>query len=125
MRSGATASCSSRPPAPATHARDRLGLLGAVALGLLCGIGLHRAPRLRRAIEPLLVGSQAVPVPILAPLLVVWLGFGLMPQLVLVVVIAFFPLAVATRDALAGLAPETDLVLPQPWGLAAPASAPR
>lgn len=88
-----------------------LGLLGAVALGLLCGIGLHRAPRLRRAIEPLLVGSQAVPVPILAPLLVVWLGFGLMPQLVLVVVIAFFPLAVATRDALAGLAPETDLVL--------------
>lgn len=87
------------------------GLLGAVVLGLLCGIGLHRAPALRRAIEPLLVGSQAIPVPILAPLLVVWLGFGLLPQLVLVVVIAFFPLAVATRDALAGLAPETDLVL--------------
>ncbi|MBO9531703.1 MAG: ABC transporter permease subunit [Solirubrobacteraceae bacterium] len=88
-----------------------LGLVAALALGTLCGIALHRSPALRRALEPLLVGSQAVPIPILAPLLVVWLGFGLTPQLVLVVVVAFFPVAVATRDALAGLSPETALVL--------------
>ncbi|MEH3054168.1 MAG: ABC transporter permease subunit [Patulibacter minatonensis] len=87
------------------------GLLLALALGVLCGIAMHRAPSLRRALEPLLVGSQAVPVPILAPLLVVWLGFGLLPQLAIVVLVAFFPVAIATRDALAGLAPETDLVL--------------
>lgn len=87
------------------------GLLAALALGLLCGILLHRSPALRRAIEPVLVGSQAVPVPILAPLLVIWLGFGLLPQLALVIVIAFFPVAVATRDALAAVPRETDLVL--------------
>lgn len=88
-----------------------VGLVAALALGTLSGIALHRSRTLRRALEPLLVGSQAVPVPILAPLLVVWLGFGLTPQLVLVVIVAFFPVAIATRDALASLAPETDLVL--------------
>ncbi len=109
-------------PAPTEVAsalwRDRDLLLTAtshtlivIGAGLLGGARARAAVRHRsapltvgaRAIEPLLVGSQAVPVPILAPLLVVWLGFGLLPQLVLVVVIAFFPLAVATRDALAGL----------------------
>jgi len=88
-----------------------LGLLAALALGLLCGVAMHRSTPVRRALEPLLVGSQAVPVPILAPLLVIWLGFGLLPQLALVVVVAFFPVAVATRDALAGVAADTSLVL--------------
>lgn len=88
-----------------------LGLLAALALGLVTGIALHRSARLRRAIEPILVGSQAVPIPILAPLLVIWLGFGLRPQVAMVVIVAFFPVAVATRDALASLSPETDLVL--------------
>jgi ABC-type nitrate/sulfonate/bicarbonate transport system permease component len=88
-----------------------LGTTIAMALGVLIGAALHRSPRGRRAIEPLLVGSQAIPIPVLAPLLVIWLGFGLAPQLVLVVIVAFFPVAVATRDALAGLSPDTDLVL--------------
>jgi ABC-type nitrate/sulfonate/bicarbonate transport system permease component len=88
-----------------------LGLLAALVLGLLCGIALHRSPVLRRALEPILVGSQAVPVPILAPLLVVWLGFGVWPQLAIVTIVAFFPVAVATRDALASLPADTDLVL--------------
>ncbi len=87
------------------------GILIAAILGIALGAALHRSPTARRAVEPLLVGSQAVPIPVLAPLLVIWLGFGLTPQLVLVVIVAFFPVAVATRDALAGLSPETDLVL--------------
>jgi ABC-type nitrate/sulfonate/bicarbonate transport system permease component len=87
------------------------GIVVAAILGLIVGAALHRSPIARRAVEPLLVGSQAVPIPILAPLLVIWLGFGLAPQLVLVVIVAFFPVAVATRDALASLSPETDLVL--------------
>jgi ABC-type nitrate/sulfonate/bicarbonate transport system permease component len=87
------------------------GLVAALLLGLACGIAMHRAAPLRRALEPLLVGSQAVPVPILAPLLVIWLGFGLWPQLVLVIIIAFFPVAIAVRDGLATLPDATDLVL--------------
>ena len=87
------------------------GVLIASLLGVGLGVVLQRLPLARRAVEPLLVGSQAIPIPVLAPLLVIWLGFGLAPQLVLVVIVAFFPVAVATRDALAALAPETDLIL--------------
>ncbi|MEN0014011.1 MAG: ABC transporter permease [Solirubrobacteraceae bacterium] len=88
-----------------------LGVVIAAAVGLLVAVLLHWSPAARRALEPLLVGSQAIPIPVLAPLLVIWLGFGLAPQLVLVAIVAFFPVAVASRDALAGLSPETDLVL--------------
>lgn len=87
------------------------GVLIAAVLGVSLGATLQRVLLLRRALEPLLVGSQAIPIPVLAPLLVIWLGFGLAPQLVLVVIVAFFPIAVATRDALASLSPETDAVL--------------
>lgn len=88
-----------------------LGLLLASALGLLAGIALHLSRPLRRALEPVLIASQAIPVPILAPLLVLWLGFGLAAQVAVVVIIAFFPLAVAARDGLRELPPEVSLVL--------------
>lgn len=83
----------------------------ATALGVATGAAMHLSATLARALDPLLVGSQAVPIPILAPLLVVWLGFGIAPQLVLVVLVAYFPVAVATRDALANQPPATGLVL--------------
>lgn len=87
------------------------GALIAAALGVATGAAMHLSPALSRALDPLLVGTQAIPIPILAPLLVVWLGFGLAPQLVLVVLVAFFPVAVATRAALAEQPPATALVL--------------
>lgn len=88
-----------------------LGIVLAVPLGLAVAALIHRSTFARRALEPLLVGSQAVPIPILAPLLVVWLGFGLPTQLVIVVLVAFFPVAISTRDALDALDGDTDLVL--------------
>lgn len=88
-----------------------VGALLAAPLGIATGALMHLSPAISRAIDPLLVGSQAIPVPILAPLMVVWLGFGLAPQLAIVVLVAFFPVAVATRDALAAGDPSTALVL--------------
>ncbi len=88
-----------------------LGLALAVPFGVAIAALIHRSPIARRALEPLLVGSQAIPVPVLAPLAVIWLGFGLATQLAIVVVVAFFPVAISTRDALANLSPETTLVL--------------
>lgn len=88
-----------------------LGIAIATVLGVAIAALVHRSPIARRGLEPLLVGSQAIPIPVLAPLAVIWLGFGLMTQLVIVVVVAFFPVAVSTRDALDNLSPETDLVL--------------
>jgi ABC-type nitrate/sulfonate/bicarbonate transport system permease component len=72
------------------------------ALALLAGLGLallvHWSPLAERALWPLLVASQTVPVPAIAPALVIWLGFGLAPKIVVVGLVCFFPIVVATVD---------------------------
>jgi ABC-type nitrate/sulfonate/bicarbonate transport system permease component len=49
----------------------------------------------RRAVEPLLVGSQTIPIVAIAPLIIVWFGFGLVPKILVVVLVTFFPITVA------------------------------
>ena len=53
-----------------------------------------------------MVGSQAIPIPTVAPLLVFWLGFGILPKLVIVASICFFPIVVATIGGLDRVDPE-------------------
>lgn len=77
-----------------------LGIVVAGAAGFASAIALHLSVTLRRSTYPLLVASQAIPIPIVAPLLVVWLGFGIAPKLVVIGLISFFPIAVTTLDAL-------------------------
>jgi ABC-type nitrate/sulfonate/bicarbonate transport system permease component len=83
------------------------GILAALAVGLLCAIALHLWRPLRRATYPLLIGSQAIPIVIVAPLLVVWLGFGMAPKIAIIALVCFFPVAVTTLDALSRVDPET------------------
>jgi ABC-type nitrate/sulfonate/bicarbonate transport system permease component len=61
---------------------------------------MHRWPAARRALHPWLVASQAVPTPVLAPPLALWLGYTLTTRALVVALVAFFPVAVATSDAL-------------------------
>lgn len=77
-----------------------LGMLVALGLGLLCAIAIHFSAVLRRALYPLLVGSQTIPIVLVAPLLVAWWGFGLGPKLAIVALVCFFPVVVPTLDAL-------------------------
>lgn len=83
-----------------------LGILVAGAAGFLLPIALHLSLPLRRSFYPLLIASQAIPIVIVAPLLVVWLGFGLAPKLVIIGLVCFFPIVVTTLDALARVDPE-------------------
>lgn len=83
-----------------------LGVLVAAVGGLACAVAIHLSPVLRRAIYPLLVASQTLPIPIVASLLVVWLGFDLAPKLVIIGLVSFFPIVVTTLDALASVDPE-------------------
>jgi putative hydroxymethylpyrimidine transport system permease protein len=83
-----------------------LGLAIAVAAGLAIGIALHASAHLRRAAYPLLVGSQAMPVVLLAPILVVAFGFDIGPKLALVALVCFFPVVVGTVDGLRSVDPE-------------------
>jgi putative hydroxymethylpyrimidine transport system permease protein len=57
------------------------------------------------------VASQAVPVVIVAPLLVVWFGFGILPKLVIIALVCFFPIVVTTLDALAAVDPDQRKLL--------------
>ena len=83
-----------------------LGILLALLIGFALAVVIHLSPLLRRAVYPLAVGSQAVPIAVIAPLLVFWWGFGMAPKLVVIVVICFFPVLVTTVDGLAAVDPD-------------------
>jgi len=73
-------------------------------IATITGIGLavllHLFGPLRRAMYPILIGSQTIPVVVLAPILVIMLGYGIMPKLVIVALICFFPIVVNGLDGL-------------------------
>ncbi len=55
---------------------------------------------------PLLIASQTVPIPMIAPLLVLWLGFGILPKLVVIALVSFFSIVVTTLAGLAAVDPD-------------------
>jgi NitT/TauT family transport system permease protein/putative hydroxymethylpyrimidine transport system permease protein len=77
-----------------------LGLAAAIAGGAALAVAMHVSPAARRALRPLVIGSQAVPVPVIAPLVVLVLGFGLAPKVLLVALVCFFPVAINLYDGL-------------------------
>ncbi len=83
-----------------------LGMGIATLLGILLAVMLDISSWLRRAIYPLLVTSQTIPIIALAPLLLIWIGFDIRPKLILVTLYCFFPIAVACADGLASAEPE-------------------
>jgi putative hydroxymethylpyrimidine transport system permease protein len=88
-----------------------LGIAVALAAGFALAVALHFSALMRRSVYPLLVGSQAVPVVIIAPLLVVWFGFGMLPKLVIIALVCFFPIVVTTLDALSAVDPDQRKLL--------------
>jgi len=76
------------------------GFLIGLALGLGLGFLLRPFEALRLTVYPLIVASQAIPIIVFAPILVVWFGYGIGPKLAVVALVCFFPIAVATADGL-------------------------
>ena len=74
------------------------GLLIGTALAFLLACGMDRFLNLEKAVLPLLVASQTIPTIAIAPLLVLWMGFGVAPKIALVVLTTFFPIAVGLLD---------------------------
>ena len=83
-----------------------LGICCALAAGLGFAVALHASETLRNAAYPLLVATQAVPIVAIAPILIVWFGFGIGPKLAVVALICFFPITVNTLDGLRSVDPE-------------------
>ena len=88
-----------------------LGFGIAVVLAIGAAVAMDRTPVVRRAVEPILVTSQTIPVVAIAPLLLLWFGFGLAPKVVIVVLVTFFPIVVALLDGFGATPQEaTDLL---------------
>lgn len=88
-----------------THAKVTLseavlGLLIGIALGVIMAILMDHFNLLDRAIYPVMVITQTIPTIALAPILVMWLGFGMAPKVTLVVITTFFPIAVGFLEGL-------------------------
>ncbi|MCK9893293.1 ABC transporter permease [Frankia sp. AgB32] len=82
-----------------------LGFAISVAAGLVLGCALHFSATARRALYPLLIGSQTIPVVVIAPMLAILFGYSITPKLILVALICFFPIVVGTLDGLASVDP--------------------
>ena len=83
-----------------------LGFGCALAAGLAFAVALHLSQTLRRAFYPLIVASQTVPIIVIAPILVVWFGYGIGPKLAIIALICFFPITVNALDGLRSVDPE-------------------
>lgn len=89
-----------------TLGETAIGFSASLVLALGAAIVMDLAPGVRRAVYPLLVGSQALPILVVAPILVLWFGFGILPKAIVIVLLTFFPMVVGLLDGFAGVAPE-------------------
>ena len=78
-------------------------ILVAVFISVLCDF----LPTVRKFVYPILVVSQTVPVIVIAPLMVIWFGYGLFPKIIVIVLVTFFSIAVALTDGFDSTEPET------------------
>lgn len=76
------------------------GIIISFFLALLLGILMDRFPIVKQSIYPVLVVTQTVPMIVLAPILIIYMGFGMAPKILTVVLMCFFPIAVSFTDGM-------------------------
>lgn len=79
------------------------GLIVAIILSVMLAVIMDNFVIIRKAVQPLLVVSQTVPVMILAPLFAMWFGFGILPKIMVVILVCFFPIVVSLSEGLNSL----------------------
>ena len=82
-----------------------------LTVAFVLSIVLDFMPRVRRALFPIFVVSQTLPLVAIAPLVVLWFGFDLTPKVLLVALVTFFPMLVALVDGYASTDPEIEDLL--------------
>ena len=89
-----------------TLAEAAAGLAIGVALGFAAAVLMDRFELFRLAVMPLATISQTIPTVAIAPLLVLWLGYGLLPKIVLIALTTFFPVTISLASGLASVDPD-------------------
>ena len=88
-----------------------LGFALSLAVAFVLAVLIDASAVLRRALMPVLVATQVLPIVAIAPLMVIWFGFGLTPKVLLVALVTFFPLTVALAEGFAASEPEAEALL--------------
>ena len=81
------------------------GLIGAVFASVCIAMAMERFQTVRKIIYPFLIISQTVPFIILAPLLTLWFGFGLLPKIIIIGLVCFFPITINLFDGFQNIDP--------------------
>ncbi|MDO4581171.1 MAG: ABC transporter permease [Bacillota bacterium] len=90
-----------------TLAEAALGLGLSVLLSVAIAALISSSPLLHKISYPLLLGSQMVPIIVLAPLFLIWFGYGMLPKVLVVILICFFPVTINVMAGLAAAGGET------------------
>ncbi|EKD96294.1 MAG: hypothetical protein ACD_24C00105G0002 [uncultured bacterium] len=77
-----------------------LGFIAALFAGIFLALAIVYSKILERSIYPIIIASQTVPIIAIAPLLLIWVGYGVAPKVIVVALISFFPITVNTVDGL-------------------------
>ena len=83
---------------PATMAVTGIGLLISVILGLALAVAMDWSPLLQKCLYPIVVASQTIPTTAIAPLFVLWFGYGIWSKVLVTVLMTFFPITITVCD---------------------------
>lgn len=83
-----------------------LGMACALLAGVAFAMAMHFSGFVLRATYPLVIASQTIPIIAIAPILVIWFGYGIVPKVLIVTLVCFFPITVATLNGLSSVDPE-------------------
>lgn len=83
-----------------------VGFSVALITGLTLAAGIAYSRILERSVYPIIIASQTIPIIAIAPLLLIWVGYGLTPKVIIVALICFYPISVNTVDGLKNIDPD-------------------
>jgi len=95
-------------PLIAKHAQSTLieclaGFIIAILFSFIVAFLMDEVPLFKKAVYPLIIASQTIPIVSVAPLFIIWFGYGVLPKIIVVVLVCFFPIAISLLGGLAAV----------------------
>lgn len=84
-----------------------IGLFFGIVIGFLMAVVMDRFSVIRKMIYPLVVISQTIPTVAIAPLLVIWLGYQMLPKIILIILVVFFPITISLLEGFSSVDADT------------------
>jgi len=83
-----------------------VGFAISIIFAMVIAIIMDSIPIVKKAVYPLIITSQTIPIITIAPLFAIWFGFGYLPKIVIVVLVCFFPITISLLEGLSSVDPE-------------------